>query len=152
MKKDKNNNNLPVVQNNNFKTKIRKAIFILLSSLRIATSIDPTTTYAKEKTNIEKTMDSHDRQNNRDKFLNELKVDVSKNNEKIVDELVKSRGEEYSIDTGNGEKVKEILVKTLDKIDENFDRNAKKKGKMVSFTKEEFKNNYISLIDRKSVV
>lgn len=141
LKMKKNKSNLPVIKNSNFRTKVRKAIFILLSSLRITTSIAPTT-YANEKTDFKETID-----NNRKEFLSQFKVDVSKNNVKIVDEIEKNREQEYSIATGNGEKVKEVLVNTLDKIDENFDRNASKKGKLAAFNKEEFKQRYVSLIN-----
>lgn len=138
MKKDKSN--LPVV--NNFRTKFRKAIFIFLSSLRIASSIQPTLD-ASAKTNTYETMDKNDRKSNREKFIQDLSI--KKNNEKIINQIIEDRGLEFSIETSKGDKVKEILIKTLNKIDENFDRNAKKKGKMA-FTKEKFKNDYISLI------
>lgn len=140
MKKD--NNNLPVVKNNNFRTKMRKAIFIILSSLRIASSIGPTVD-ASAKTNAEETIEYNDRQNRREKFIEG--ITIRKINENIVNQLVERRGQEYSLVTGKGEQVREILIKTLDKIDENFNKNAKKKGKMA-FGKEEFKNEYIELI------
>ena len=140
MKKEKSN--LPVVENSNFRTKIRKAIFIFLSSLRIASSIVPTLN-ANAKTNTFETMEKNDRQTNREKFIQDLSI--RKNNENIVNKLIEDRGQEFSTETGKEEKVKEILIKTLNKIDENFDRNAKKKGKMA-FTKEKFKSDYISLI------
>ncbi len=41
--------------------------------------------------------------------------------------------------------MKEILVQTLNKIDENFDRNASKKG-TLAVTKEEYKENFINTI------
>ncbi len=144
MKKNNKNDNLPVVKNNKFKTKVRKAIFIVLSSLRIASSITPTTAYAKEKTDIEQPVDKQDRKSGRENFIQE--VLVKKINENIVNQLVESRGQEYSLVTGKGEKVKEILIDTLDKIDKNFNMNAKKKGKLA-LMKEKFKDDIISLVD-----
>lgn len=139
------NKNLPIVSNNNFKTKIKKAIFVLFSSFGIATSV-ASSTYANERTNLQETMDETDvNKLQREKFLSELKVNFSKNNEDIVDKLAKNRKQEFSIATGHKEDVKQILVKTLDKIDKNFDRNAQKKGKLA-FSKREFKEKYISLI------
>ena len=58
---------------------------------------------------------------------------------------MKIDGEEYSKDTGYENKVKQILIETLDKIDENFEMNASKKG-TLAVTKEEYKNEFIKRI------
>lgn len=59
--------------------------------------------------------------------------------------LLKVGGKEYSKDTGCGDKVKQMLIGTLDKMDENFDMNASKKG-TLAISKEEYKNNFIDTI------
>lgn len=58
---------------------------------------------------------------------------------------MKIDGEEYSKDTGYEGEVRQILIKTLNKIDENFDMNASKKG-TLAVTKEEYKNDFIDAI------
>lgn len=58
---------------------------------------------------------------------------------------MKIGGEEYSKDTGYGNRVKQILIEILDKIDENFEMNASKKG-ILAVTKEEYKNDFINEI------
>lgn len=58
---------------------------------------------------------------------------------------MKIDGEEYSKDTGYEGKVREILIQTLDRIDENFDMNASKKG-TLTVTKEDYKHDFIDAI------
>lgn len=58
---------------------------------------------------------------------------------------MKIDGEEFSKDTGYGEKIRQILVQALNQMDQNFPMNASKKG-TLAITKEEYKNHFIEAI------
>ncbi len=58
---------------------------------------------------------------------------------------MKIDGEEYSKDIGYEDKIRKTLIETLDKIDENFNMNASKRG-TLALTKEEYKNDFIDAI------
>jgi len=74
---------------------------------------------------------------------------LSKKNEKIIDEILNERKYyglgDWSQETGFEDKVKQLLINTLDKLDENFNMNASKKESNVA-SKEDFENHIISLI------
>lgn len=140
----KENSNLPIPSKNNFILKLKKAIFIVLSSLGLANNITITAAAEKPISNIEQ---EYNTENN---FKENLKVNLTKKNETIIDGILKKREEKgfgnWSQETAYEDKVKQLLVNTLDKLDENFDMNASKRG-TSAVNKEEFKNHIISLIE-----
>lgn len=142
MKKD--TNNLPIPAKNKFIIKFKKAIFIVLSSLGIANNITITAAAEKPISNIEQ---EYNAKNN---FKENLKVNLNKKNETIIDEILKRREEKglgnWSQETAYEDKVKQLLVTTLDELDKNFDTNASKRG-TNAVNKEEFKNYIIYLIE-----
>lgn len=138
------NDNLPVSSKNNFMAKLRKAMFVFLSSVGLASNIT-TLTYAQtEKQAIEINYKKP-----KDNFKDSLKVDFNSQNKKIIQEILNDREEkglgQYSQDTGAHEEVKSLLLYMLNMIDKNFEMNASKRGKLA-ITKEEYKNEIISLI------
>lgn len=142
MKKD---NNLPILRKNGFMTKIKKAMFVILSAVGLSGSIANVSSANVQNTEIET-----DSNTKKKEFHESLKVDVNKTNETIIEEILEKRKEtglgEFSQETGYSNKVKEILVGMLDQLDKNFDMNAIKKGNNEA-NKEEFKNYIISLIE-----
>lgn len=116
----------------------------MLSSLGIANNITITSAAEKPISNIEQ---GYNTENN---FKENLKVNLNKKNETIVDGILKKREEKglgnWSQETAYEDKVKQLLINTLDKLDENFDMNASKRGSNA-VNKEEFKNYIISLIE-----
>ncbi|MCI8640774.1 MAG: hypothetical protein HFJ59_02725 [Clostridia bacterium] len=89
--KKRDKNKLPEVQRNGLKAKIRKAIFILLSSMRIAT-VSADTTKGDVVEEQEYTIMNEEK---RDQFAESLKIiteNVSeKINEKIIDDIIEKR-------------------------------------------------------------
>lgn len=92
--KAKDNNKLPEVQKKGLKAKIRKAIFIFLSSMRIATvSADTTKGEVVEETKYNTTMN----EDKREHFAESLKTNVSnenvseRTNENIIDDVIEKR-------------------------------------------------------------
>ena len=84
---ERDNNKLPDIQHKGLRAKIRKGIFIVLSSLGIATLATGSSHGRVEKDlkNVEYNIDK----GKRDDFVNSLKTKT--NNERIIDEVIKSR-------------------------------------------------------------
>ncbi len=135
------NKNLPMPQKNKFMAKLKKMIFIALSSIGLAGNI----TAPVQASQTNKTQEFNSKENN---FIDSLKV--KSESEQIADRLVELRQEkglgQYSQITGQAEKVRKKLVKLFDAVNENFDMNAKRKG-IQAISKEEYKNNLIYTIE-----
>lgn len=140
----KENSNLPIPTKNKFILKFKKTIFIVLSSLGLANNITNAAAAEKAISNIEQ---EYNIENN---FKENFKVNLNKKNETIVDGILKKREEKglgnWSQETDYEDKVNQLLINTLDKLDENFDMNANKRG-TNAVNKKEFKNYIISLIE-----
>lgn len=140
----KENSNLPIPSKNKFILKFKKTIFIVLSSLGLANNITNAAAAEKAISNIEQ---EYNIENN---FKENFKVNLNKKNETIVDGILKKREEKglgnWSQETDYEDKVNQLLINTLDKLDENFDMNANKRG-TNAVNKKEFKNYIISLIE-----
>ena len=136
------NENLPVPQKNKFITKLKKMLFVVLSSVGLAGNMT-TPVEASEYDTIK----VHELDEKND-FKENLKV-VSES-EQIVNQLIENRKEkglgEYSQITGEADRVKEQLVALFEGIDKNFDRNAKQKGTQA-IDKNDFKKSIINLLE-----
>ena len=136
--------NLPVPQKNKFIAKLKKMIFIALSSIGLAGNITAPV-QASQTNNIQ---EANSKENS---FKENLKVKTE--SERIADEMIKFRKVkglgEYSQITNQGESVKEQIVQLFDTVDKNFDRNAKRKGSN-EISKNEYKNSLIQTIKRVS--
>lgn len=94
--KAKDNNKLPKVQGKGLKAKMRKAIFILLSSIRIMTPSTDATANNKEIVK-EQEYTTNMPKDKRDSFAKSLKTIVSNENiserinENIIDDVIEKR-------------------------------------------------------------
>lgn len=81
------NNKLPETQSKGLRAKIRRGVFILLSSVGLATLVTGSSHSKEEK--YAKSIEYNMEKGKRDDFVNSLKTET--NNERIINEVIKSR-------------------------------------------------------------